>query len=677
MITRRFTPSCVFCALLSVTSAAQTPLGGEFDYQGRLQQSGQPFSGTADLQFDLYDADIGGNLLGSQTIAGVTIANGLFTVKLNGGGEFGSSAFAGDRRWLRITVNGTPLAPRQELTATPFSQLSARLRLPYSGSVAHPGSAFEIVNAQDFTTAIHGSASGNFGFGLVGDAPNGAGVYGFGGNYGVFGESSNATGVGLFGYSIAGTAVYGYSSSGNGLEAYSNSGNAVRARRASPSGVNIAGFGTPAIFADSSSGNGIMGVVSTQAGAGLVGIGPNGYGLYATSANGYPVYAYDTPSGVNYAGFAKPAILGESLARNGVMGVAAAASTAGIVGYNPNGFGVFAQTASGTGLYSYAGSTGYAIRGVYNNVSGADMSIFAKPAILGESNLGNGVMGVVTSGGAGVVGFSPNAIGVYGFSNAHVALQGVTENGFGLYANATNNAIAIYGLSTATTGQRRTVLGRNNSNAGIGVHGWCPSASGTTYGVLGEAPSPAGWAVFASGDMGGSGLKAFEIDHPFDPENKTLRHFCAEGPEPQNIYNGIATTDHSGFATITLPDYFEEINRDFRYQLTVIDHGDDFILAKVVDEIQQNRFRIRTSRPNVRVSWEVKGIRNDRYVRARGFAVEADKDVAHRGTYLQPTLFDKPLLRGQFHIESIDEPKVPDSNLPNPPVTTGDRPASD
>ena len=37
-----------------------------------------------------------------------------------------------------------------------------------------------------------------------------------------------------------------------------------------------------------------------------------------------------------------------------------------------------------------------------------------------------------------------------------------------------------------------------------------------------------------------------------------------------NIYNGNVTTNARGLATVVLPDYFEGLNGEFRYQLTVI-----------------------------------------------------------------------------------------------------------
>ena len=73
--------------------------------------------------------------------------------------------------------------------------------------------------------------------------------------------------------------------------------------------------------------------------------------------------------------------------------------------------------------------------------------------------------------------------------------------------------------------------------------------------------------VVVNGDFTVVGTKAFTMDHPLDPANKLLRHVAAESNEVINFYSGNVTTDASGKATVSLPDYFEAINKDFRYQL--------------------------------------------------------------------------------------------------------------
>ena len=76
--------------------------------------------------------------------------------------------------------------------------------------------------------------------------------------------------------------------------------------------------------------------------------------------------------------------------------------------------------------------------------------------------------------------------------------------------------------------------------------------------------------VVVSGDFTAVGVKLFTMDHPLDPANKILMHAAAESNEVINFYSGNITTDANGKATVQLPDYFEAINKDFRYQLTVL-----------------------------------------------------------------------------------------------------------
>jgi hypothetical protein len=80
-----------------------------------------------------------------------------------------------------------------------------------------------------------------------------------------------------------------------------------------------------------------------------------------------------------------------------------------------------------------------------------------------------------------------------------------------------------------------------------------------------------------------------------------------------NVYSGNVTTDDKDDACVSLPDYFEALNSDFRYQLTAIGQ---FCQAIVSTEITLGRFCIRTDKPKVKVSWQVTGVRNDPYARA-------------------------------------------------------------
>jgi hypothetical protein len=142
-----------------------------------------------------------------------------------------------------------------------------------------------------------------------------------------------------------------------------------------------------------------------------------------------------------------------------------------------------------------------------------------------------------------------------------------------------------------------------------------------------------------TGDVAISGQKTFVIDHPLDPDNQYLYHSVVEGPEQYLVYNGNVTTDSSGQAVVTLPHYFEAINRDLRYQLTVLG---GFAQATIASKVQNNQFTIRTDRPGVEVSWQVTGVRNDIYTRNHPFVAERPKTGVEIGSRFHPEDYNLP-----------------------------------
>jgi hypothetical protein len=135
------------------------------------------------------------------------------------------------------------------------------------------------------------------------------------------------------------------------------------------------------------------------------------------------------------------------------------------------------------------------------------------------------------------------------------------------------------------------------------------------------------------------GVKAFTMDHPLDPANKLLMHAAAESNEVINFYSGNVTTDVSGKAVVNLPDYYEALNKDSRYQLTVIGTFAQAIISK---EVLNNKFEITTNLPNVKVSWEVKGVRNDNRMKMHPFVAEEEKSVSQKGKYWDPASHNQP-----------------------------------
>lgn len=149
--------------------------------------------------------------------------------------------------------------------------------------------------------------------------------------------------------------------------------------------------------------------------------------------------------------------------------------------------------------------------------------------------------------------------------------------------------------------------------------------------------------VSVQGDLNVTGNKNFKIDHPSDPENKYLLHAAVESSEVLNLYSGNVTTDEQGKAVVELPDWFEALNQDFRYQLTVIN---TFAQAIIAEKIKGNRFVIQTNAPGVEVSWQVTGVRSDAYMLKHPFKVEEKKPERERGTYLSPEAFGQPEEKG-------------------------------
>jgi hypothetical protein len=67
-----------------------------------------------------------------------------------------------------------------------------------------------------------------------------------------------------------------------------------------------------------------------------------------------------------------------------------------------------------------------------------------------------------------------------------------------------------------------------------------------------------------------------------------------------------------------------------------------FAQAIVARKIENNRFEVRTSEPNVEVSWQVTGVRQDAYAKANPLVVERKKEARLRGFYIHPELYGAP-----------------------------------
>ncbi|BCM92150.1 hypothetical protein IAD21_04029 [Abditibacteriota bacterium] len=362
-----------------------------------------------------------------------------------------------------------------------------------------------------------------------------------------------------------------------------------------------------AIFGSSSGGIGVYGQHTNTTGdqSGVLGE------TSSTSANAAGMLGTSKASSAGaYSAGVRGVNLGRGTAGFGVYGIHAAAGI-GVYGLSPSGNGVWGESTNGIGVH-----------GRHTSTSGTT------PAILGESNStamnAAAVQGVITSTTPGSM-----SAAVRGINN------GTNTNGYGVYGSHAGTGSGVYGTSdsgTGTYGQTDTgdgVLGL--AGTGTGVYGYSDSGYGGYF--VGD--------VRVQGDLTVTGnlskfSGSFKIDHPLHPSTEYLSHSFVESPDMMNVYNGNIITNGKGEAWVTLPNYFQALNRDFRYQLTPIGQ---FAQAIVGQKIKGNHFLIRTDKPNVEVSWQVTGIRQDAYARAHRIAVEETKTGADQGKYLYPAGF--------------------------------------
>ena len=357
---------------------------------------------------------------------------------------------------------------------------------------------------------------------------------------------------------------------------------------------------------------------------------------------------------------------------------------------------------------SYTG-TGYGVKGEMAGTGGS-----ANYGVYGTATgAGNGIAGVLTGGGTGAAGVFDGGTaglgvivksGTSGFNTATPSTMCKVEvSGEGTYGSLPYYlaGMAVEGATNASAsgvyaeGGWRGVYGHNlgmsSGVQAIGVHGKCEGSTytgggygvlaeavgtgATNYGVYGNASggtannygvygtnSGTGFAGYFAGNVHitgsiSKGSGTFMIDHPLDPENKYLYHSFVESPDMMNIYNGNIVTDANGDATVTLPDYFEALNKDFRYQLTVVG---TFAQAIISEKVNNNLFKIKTDKPNVEVSWQVTGVRHDKYADAHRVVPEVEKEQQYKGYYLHAAEWGKPAAKS---IDGLSNPQVGDNTV--------------
>jgi hypothetical protein len=479
------------------------------------------------------------------------------------------------------------------------------------------------------------------GFGVSGMSLNNFGVIGYSANSDAVRGEAHGTGPGASGYNFGtGIGVYGSSSGSHGVRGVGGSGSGDY-------GGYFSGYGgvygnSPSwvgVYGNSDGNWGVYGSSSTSTGYGVMGRSVDGTAVYGSSNDGYGVSG-TTYTTTKYAGYFYNGGGSGTARGGGVAGFTGSGGTSDVSGWWHAG----GEFAGPNGVIGAASES--------NGVGVVAVNAIAGPALYASKPSGSGNTLQVTNGGTGsAVSINNNA------SSTSDALQ--------LWNYSTGRAAYLYNSSSSTSdalsvynyGTGRGAYFYNSANNGgdafvfngVGTGYTLNAYSGASGAALYAYKSGGGnWAgyffgnVYVNGTLSKAG-GSFKIDHPLDPANKYLEHSFVESPDMMNVYNGNITTDANGDATVALPDYFEALNRDFRYQLTVIGQ---FAQAIVKDEVKHNQFTIKTDKPNVKVSWQVTGIRQDAWANANRIPVEEDKPADEQGTYLYPQGYGQPASKG-------------------------------
>ncbi len=241
----------------------------------------------------------------------------------------------------------------------------------------------------------------------------------------------------------------------------------------------------------------------------------------------------------------------------------------------------------------------------------ADLEPSTQPACTGQSE-SPGASGVF---GANRLGFGTTGVGITG---VHAVGQGAAgllceSNIYAIFARSQLFA-GIFEGDVSITGSSQNAL----------------SVTGNTH-VSGSL------TVIGPIHKSGGG---FRIDHPTDPANQYLNHSFVESPERKNVYDGVVSLDKKGEADVHMPDWFDAVNTECRYQLTAVGApGPNLYIAR---GMTKNSFRIAGGSPGAKVSWQVTGIRKDPWAQQNPLTVEEKKSRKDRGRFLDPALYKQP-----------------------------------
>lgn len=429
--------------------------------------------------------------------------------------------------------------------------------------------------------------------------------------------SGNGTGVGVFvngqgnGYIADGVSHRGFSALEAGTIGFFSN-------LSAQSGFVSAGAGDNGFYSLSAGEDGFSSSSATDNGFSAFSSGEHGFYSQGTGTDGFQA----VNSG-RHGFYSRGAFTHGFIAENsGSVGVLSVDATShGMAVQASGGYGFYANMTSDASFYSRESqSTGFY---AYESTANSFQSFRSGGTAFGSQDaMGNGVF-VSGSQGSGIVSTeSGERAGFFVNSATSTAAEAM------VIGHGDNSKTDLVLLGTGRLNAERSIvltLDQNDDDANSSFI--IRNGDGIEIAEISEN----GNASFAGNISKGGGT--FKIDHPQYPTEMYLYHSFIESPDMMNIYNGNIVTDSAGYATVTLPSYFESLNRDYKYQLTSIG---TFGQAIIKEEIQNGQFVIQTEHPNCKVSWQVTGVRQDPYAEAHRVQVEVEKEEDKKGTLLHP-----------------------------------------
>jgi hypothetical protein len=238
-------------------------------------------------------------------------------------------------------------------------------------------------------------------------------------------------------------------------------------------------------------------------------------------------------------------------------------------------------------------------------------------------------------------------------------LSFINSDNIGIGATSPYRVFNVFSSGTAVYAQ--TISG--NAAYGHGNYGLSSTATDVYAGLFYGNVHVAGW-IYKHG-------AGFAIDHPVEPESKTLSHTAVESPENLLIYRGRIRLDSEGKAIVRLPTYFRALADEAGASIHLTAVGTPFLTGADWNGDRES-FEVVGDR-NREVFWEVLAERNDPAVQGRRRPVEEHKTLTSepcpKGRLLFPKAYGYPEAMRAREDHDVRVGGFKNDDLTIPPVT--------